>query len=124
MNVKRRSLIGLAALLPAILQIAVVTGMSYSAGLDLGTRLDIVEYKPNADSAIEARSFSPFGISGGALWKFADGYNAALTLSRNQRAPQIDQARPRQRHPGQDRDESAEPEPPVPLGETAFDHVQ
>ena len=28
----------LAALLPAILQIAVVTGMSYSAGLDLGTR--------------------------------------------------------------------------------------
>ena len=62
--------------------------------LDLGTRLDIVEYRPNADSTIEARSFSPFGISGGVLWKFADRYNAALTLSRNQRAPQIEELYP------------------------------
>ena len=67
--------------------------------LDLGTRIDIVEYKPNADSDIVARSFSPFSLSGGLLWKFADGYNAGLTLSRNQRAPQIEELYPDGPHP-------------------------
>lgn len=67
--------------------------------LDLGTRIDIVEYKPNADSTIEARSFSPFSISGGLLWQFADGYNAALTLARAQRAPQIEELYPDGPHP-------------------------
>jgi iron complex outermembrane receptor protein len=67
--------------------------------LDLGTRIDVVEYKPNADSTIVARSFSPFSLSGGLLWKFADGYNAGLTLSRNQRAPQIEELYPNGPHP-------------------------
>ena len=67
--------------------------------LDLGTRIDIVEFKPNADSDIVARSFSPFSLSGGLLWKFADGYNAGLTISRNQRAPQIEELYPDGPHP-------------------------
>jgi iron complex outermembrane recepter protein len=62
--------------------------------LDLGTRIDIVEYKPNTDSTVVARSFSPFSLSGGLLWKFADGYNAAMSISRNQRAPQIEELYP------------------------------
>jgi len=68
--------------------------------LDLGTRLDIVEFKPNSEPTdVRGRSFSPFSVSGGALWKFADGYNAALTLSRNQRAPQIEELYPFGPHP-------------------------
>jgi iron complex outermembrane receptor protein len=68
--------------------------------LDLGTRLDIVEYKPNSEPTnVRGRSFSPFSISGGALWRFADGYNAGMTLSRNQRAPQIEELYPDGAHP-------------------------
>jgi iron complex outermembrane receptor protein len=68
--------------------------------LDLGTRLDIVEYKPNSEPTnIRGRSFSPFSISGGALWRFADGYNAGMTLSRTQRAPQIEELYPDGAHP-------------------------
>jgi iron complex outermembrane receptor protein len=67
--------------------------------IDLGTRIDIVDYKPNAESTIVGRSFSPFSLSGGLLWKFADDYNAGLTLSRNQRAPQIEELYPDGPHP-------------------------
>ncbi|MFO1206004.1 MAG: TonB-dependent receptor [Burkholderiales bacterium] len=67
--------------------------------LDLGTRLDIVEFKPNSDSTIPARSFSPFSLSGGLLWKFADGYNAALNACRCQRSPQIEELYPDGAHP-------------------------
>lgn len=62
--------------------------------LDLGTRIDIVEFKPNADSTIAARSFSPFSLSAGLLWKFANGYNAALNACRCQRSPQIEELYP------------------------------
>ncbi|MET0216902.1 MAG: TonB-dependent receptor [Burkholderiales bacterium] len=62
--------------------------------LDLGTRIDFNYYRPIGDSPIEARNFSPFSLSAGLLWKFADGYNAALNLCRCQRAPQIEELYP------------------------------
>ncbi len=68
--------------------------------LDLGTRIDIVGYKPNADSDIVARSFSPFSLSAGLLWKFADSYNSALNFCRCQRAPQIEELYPDGPHGG------------------------
>lgn len=62
--------------------------------LDAGARVDFVQYRPNGDSSIEARNFSPFSLSAGLLWKFKDGYNAALNLARAQRAPAIEELYP------------------------------
>jgi iron complex outermembrane receptor protein len=68
--------------------------------LDLGTRIDIVDFKPNSEPTdIRARSFSPFSLSGGLLWKFADDYNATLNACRCQRSPQIEELYPFGPHP-------------------------
>jgi iron complex outermembrane receptor protein len=53
--------------------------------IDAGVRVERERHKPVSSSP---RSFSLTSISAGGLWRFAPGYNAALTLSSNQRAPQ------------------------------------
>ena len=67
--------------------------------LDLGTRSTSwsTSRTPTAPSwpAASRRSAFPVACCG----EFADGYNAGLTLSRNQRAPQIEELYPNGAHP-------------------------
>jgi iron complex outermembrane receptor protein len=53
--------------------------------IDAGVRVERERHTPESSSP---RSFNLTSISAGGLWRFAPGYNAALTLSSNQRAPQ------------------------------------
>jgi iron complex outermembrane recepter protein len=56
-----------------------------AVALDLGARVERERHTPQTG---EARSFNLTSLSAGGLWRFAPGYNAALTVSSNQRAPQ------------------------------------
>jgi iron complex outermembrane receptor protein len=56
-----------------------------SVALDAGVRVEREQVRPQTSSP---RSFNLTSASLGGLWRFAPGYNAALTLSSNQRAPQ------------------------------------
>jgi iron complex outermembrane recepter protein len=56
-----------------------------AVALDLGARVERERHTPQTGVA---RSFNLTSLSAGGLWRFAPGYNAALTVSSNQRAPQ------------------------------------
>jgi iron complex outermembrane recepter protein len=56
-----------------------------AVALDLGARIERERHTPQTGAA---RSFNLTSLSAGGLWRFAPGYNAALTVSSNQRAPQ------------------------------------
>ncbi len=55
--------------------------------IDAGIRTESEKHQPSGISANPARKFSLMSASIGGLWRFMPGFNAALTLSSNQRAP-------------------------------------
>jgi iron complex outermembrane recepter protein len=55
--------------------------------IDAGFRTENEKHQPAGLTANPARKFSLTSASIGGLWRFMPGFNAALTLSSNQRAP-------------------------------------
>ncbi len=57
---------------------------------EAGLRLDWVERDPHSNVA-STQTFSPFSISGSALWAVTDSWQLGLALSRAERAPAIEE---------------------------------
>lgn len=54
--------------------------------VELGARVEHKQFDPDGRPS---RDFTPYSLTAGAVWQFADGYSFSTNLSRSQRAPQV-----------------------------------
>lgn len=62
-----------------------------SVRFEFGARTERERHRPDATAALPSRRFSLGSWSGGAVWEFAKGYNAGVSLTSAQRAPAIEE---------------------------------